>query len=261
MLPCWPRRILFLHLLTTFDAITLPTTASPGPGDYIEAYKDLAASGAEEIISIHMTSKASGAYQAACVAQSMMEEQMPGLHIEVIDTRNASAGQGLVAMYAAECADAGMDATAITSAVQAVLPRTRTFAYLPTLDYGVRGGRVPAIARTFANLLRLSPLLAISNDGHVGIGGALFGRRDRVAKFIRFIGRRIVAGRRYRLIVGHGDAADAGRRLLEALTTRHPGIERSWLVPCGAALGVHGGPGFLVVGLQEYDQPLPPAAS
>ena len=48
----------FLDWLAT--ANILPTTASPGPGDYIEAYKDLAESGAQEIISIHMSSKSAG---------------------------------------------------------------------------------------------------------------------------------------------------------------------------------------------------------
>ena len=232
-------------------------TSQPPAGDFRRAFEFLS-SHHDAVVSLNLTGRASGTRQAAESAASRVAARE---RVTVIDTCNASAGQGLVAMYAAECADAGMDAAAVAEAVRAVLPRTRTWAYLPTLDYGVRGGRVPAIARTVANLLRLSPLLAISPQGHVGIGGALFGRRDRVAKFIRFIGRRIVAGRRYRLIVGHGDAADAGRRLLEALTTRHPGIERSWLVPCGAALGVHGGPGFLVVGLQEYDPPGPPPAT
>src|SRR5512139_3480790 len=78
----------FLDWLVT--AKTLPTTASPGPGDYFKAYQDLASQGAGEIVSIHMTSKGSGAYQAAMVAQSMVQEQMPDIRIEVVDTRNVS---------------------------------------------------------------------------------------------------------------------------------------------------------------------------
>ncbi len=243
----------FYRMLATSDVH--PKTSQPPAGDFRRAFEFLA-SHHDAVVSLNLTGRASGTRQAAESAAGRVAARE---RVTVIDTRNASAGQGLVAMYAAECADAGMDAAAVAAAVRAVLPRTRTFAYLPTLDYGVRGGRVPAIARTLANLLRISPLLAISEDGQVGIGGALFGRRDRVGKFVRFVDRRIVAGRRYRLIVGHGEAPVDGRRVLEALTARHPGIEQSWLVPCGAALGVHGGPGFLVVGLQEYDPPGAPS--
>src|SRR5512142_2371379 len=72
----------FLRWLAT--AQVLPTTASPGPGDYVQAYEQLVEAGHEEILSIHMTSRASGAYQAASVAQSMLREKRPGIRVEVI---------------------------------------------------------------------------------------------------------------------------------------------------------------------------------
>jgi hypothetical protein len=34
-----------------------------------------------------------------------------------------------------------------------------------------------------------------------------------------------------------------------------PNVEYAKLVPIGSALGAHGGPGMLVVGLQEYEKP------
>jgi DegV family protein with EDD domain len=60
----------------------LPKTASPGPGDYLQAYEQLASEGAREIASIHMTASGSGAYQAARAAQSMAAEQMPEVQID-----------------------------------------------------------------------------------------------------------------------------------------------------------------------------------
>jgi len=64
----------FLEWLATTK--NLPTTASPGPGDYFTAYQEIASQGSDEIVSIHMTSRGSGAYQAATVAQSMAQENM-----------------------------------------------------------------------------------------------------------------------------------------------------------------------------------------
>ena len=71
----------FLDWLST--AKILPTTASPGPGDYLELYEKLAQKGVREIISLHMTSKGSGAFQAARIAQSIANDAIP-------DTRIAS---------------------------------------------------------------------------------------------------------------------------------------------------------------------------
>ncbi len=55
----------------------LPTTANPGPGDYLQAF-ERAAQRASGIVSIHMTSKGSGAYQAGCVAREMAAARLPG---------------------------------------------------------------------------------------------------------------------------------------------------------------------------------------
>src|SRR5512142_1503521 len=68
------QREAFLQWMAT--ARILPTTASPGPGEYLEVYERLAGHGIRDILSLHMTSKASGAYQAACVAQSMAKENL-----------------------------------------------------------------------------------------------------------------------------------------------------------------------------------------
>src|SRR5512138_1126032 len=63
----------FLRWLMT--ARFLPTTASPGPGDYFDAFRRLAQQGTKEILSIQMSSKVSGGFQAATVARTMMQEQ------------------------------------------------------------------------------------------------------------------------------------------------------------------------------------------
>ena len=55
-----------------------------------------------------MTSKASGAYQAACIARSMLEELSPALHVDVIDTRNTALCQGWTAIEAARAALSGL---------------------------------------------------------------------------------------------------------------------------------------------------------
>ncbi|PMU64963.1 hypothetical protein C1X81_34725, partial [Pseudomonas sp. FW215-L2] len=80
---------------------------------------------------LNLTGSVSGTRQAAESAASRVAAHE---RVRVIDTHNASAGQGLVVMYAAECVAAGLDAAAVERAVRAMIPRTRTFACLATLD-------------------------------------------------------------------------------------------------------------------------------
>ena len=75
--------------------------AAPGPGDYQEAYEELIRGGAEEIISIHMTSKGSGAYQAATVARDLVAQELPDLKVLVVDSRQVAMAHGWSVILAA----------------------------------------------------------------------------------------------------------------------------------------------------------------
>jgi hypothetical protein len=155
-------------------------------------------------------------------------------------------------MYAAECAQAGYDAERVVAATRAILPRTRTFALVGSLEYSVRGGRVPRWVKNVADRLRLMPVLH-NRDGRVTAGGVLVGRDRLKEKFARFVLRRMRADRKYRVLVGHANCEADGRWLLEQFALDNVVYRR--LLPVGTAFGVHGGPGLLVVGLQEHDPP------
>jgi DegV family protein with EDD domain len=226
-----------------------PKTSQPAPGDFRRLYEFLC-SHHDAVVSVHVSGRVSGTRQSA---ESAANRIAHGQRVHVVDSFSASAGQGLLAIHAAECAAKGADADAVIHSVNGLRAQTRTFAYLPTLDYAVKGGRVPAFARTLARWLRIMPLLATQADGRLGLGGALWGRRRPIEKFARFVAARLQSNRRYRLMIAHGDAAEDAVKLAQILRGLHAGIADLHIVPSGAALGVHGGPGFLAVGLHPVD--------
>ncbi|MCI0476619.1 MAG: DegV family protein, partial [Anaerolineales bacterium] len=138
----------------------LPKTASPGPGDYVQMYEELAQNeGARAIISIHMTSKGSGAYQAARVAKEMLAEKIPQLRIEVIDTLNVSMCQGWMAIEAARAALAGKSYADIVNQVRQMMPVTRMIQTADTLKYLYMGGRIGRAKHLFGSFLNIKPLI------------------------------------------------------------------------------------------------------
>jgi len=226
-----------------------PKTSQPPPGDFRRQFEFLGSHFAA-VVSINLTSQVSGTCAAAETAAARTTTHGK---VAVVDSLNASAGQGLLAMYAAECAAAGHDAESVIAATRAMIPRTRTFGLVGSLEYGVRGGRVPRWVQRVADALRLMPVLHNDRHGRVTGGGVLFGRSRLKHKFGRFVRRRMRDDCTYRLLVGHGNCEADGRRLLEQLNA--PNVAYARLVPLGSALGAHGGPGMLVVGLQEYEAP------
>lgn len=225
-----------------------PTTSQPPAGDFRRQFEFLS-SHFEGVVSVNVTNKASGTYNAASTAA---ERAGPAAgRIQVVDSLNASIGQGLLVMYAAECAARGLDAASIVALTKVMVPRTRSFALVGSLAYAVRGGRLKPVVKSIADALRLTPVLSTQADGRVAAGGVLFGRKNLSAKFARFIGRRMAPDQAYRIGIGHANAEAAGRELQALLQQAHPHIQSSFLTPLGSALSVHGGPGTLVVGIQE----------
>jgi len=226
-----------------------PKTSQPPSGDFRRQFEFLA-SHFDSVVSIHITRHASGTCAAAETAAGRVSTHGK---VTVIDSMNASLGQGLVAMYAAECAQAGYDAERVIEATRAILPKTWTWGLVGSLEYAVRGGRVPRWVKDLADRLQLMPILHNDRKGRVSAGSVLFGRLRLDEKFARYVRRRIRGDRRYRLLVGHADCEAAGQWLLGQLTT--DSVVSARLLPLGSALGTHGGPGMLVVGLQEYEPP------
>jgi len=229
-----------------------PKTSQPPPGDFRRQFEFLG-SHHSAVVSINLTSRASGTCAAAQTAAARTATHGT---VSVIDTGNVSAGQGLIAMYAAECAAAGYDADRIIAATKAILPKTRSFGVAGSLEYAVRGGRVPRWVKRVADALRVMPVLHNDPGGKVSAGGVLFGRHDLRSKFARWVRRRMRDDVTYRLIVGHANCEADGQWLLQELSL--PNVAYARLVAIGSALGAHGGPGMLVVGLQEYEAPASP---
>ena len=229
-----------------------PATSQPAPGEFRRVYQMLA-SHYDSIVSIHVTAAASGTWQSAVSATRFLE----GTEIHVVDSRSVSAGLGQLVMAAAEKAATGADARAVLDHIEAYRSRTRVWGAVADLSFGVRGGRVSPVKQKIVDALHLTPILTARRNGKVDAGGVLLGQKRTVDRFAGFVARRARKGRRYRLLVGHCNAADDGQNLLDRLRERLPQAEILPLVPVGPALGAHAGPGTLVASLQEIDEETP----
>jgi DegV family protein with EDD domain len=228
----------FLDWLVT--AKSLPTTASPGPGDYFTTYQDLASQGVGEIISIHMTSKGSGAYQAATVAQSMAQEQLPDVRIEVIDTRNVSLCQGWMAIEAARAALAGASLDEITVKVKNMIQITRMIQTADTLKYLYMGGRIGMAQRLVGSLLNIKPLIGMEDGVIVPLGTAR-SRNQAYHAMVDLVEEAVGRGK-VKIAYVHAGALEEVEKIKQMVDQRLDVVE-SFFAELSPALAVHTGPG------------------
>lgn len=228
----------FLRWMMT--ARVIPTTACPGPNDYYESYKNLAGEGWEEIISIHMTSKASGAYQAATVAQTMMKGEYPDVRIEVVDSQNVSLCQGWMVIEAARAALAGLSLDQITAAVKKMIPLTRMIQTADTLKYLYLGGRIGKAQHLVGSMLNIKPLIGMA-DGVIVPLGRTHSRGQAYQQMADMVVDAIGNGRAKIAYVHAGAQREVEK--IKGLVESKIEVVESFIAELSPALAVHTGPG------------------
>jgi fatty acid-binding protein DegV len=94
-------------------------------------------------------------------------------------------------------------------------------------------------------------LLTAHGNGRIGFGGIVWGRERRLESFAKLVARKCDPQTDYRMLIGHGAALADAQYLAQRIQTLRPRVKLLGITQTGAALAVHGGPGFLVVSAQR----------
>jgi DegV family protein with EDD domain len=219
----------------------LPKTASPGPGDYLQVYQALARNGIREIVSIHITSKGSGAYQAALAAKTLLAETGSDLRVEIIDTLNVSMCQGWMVIEAARAALAGESLAEIVALVQKMIPITRMLQTADTLKYLYLGGRIGRAKHLVGALLSIKPLIGMEDGVIVPVGTAR-SRHKAYEMMADLVEATVGVHGKIKIAYVHAAAQEEAEKLKALIEQRLTCVE-SLIAELSPALGVHTGPG------------------
>jgi DegV family protein with EDD domain len=214
-----------------------PSTTQPGPQDFLEVYQKL--SGADGIVSIHISGKLSGTYNSALMAKDMLEGGCP---VEVVDSETLSMSLGLIVIAAAQMAKAGESIVKIVEWVKQAIPKTYLFFLLDTLEYLRRGGRIGKAKALLGSVLKVKPMLTIKDGELVPVGQAR-NRAKGMDKLFEYVKN---AGNIQDLAVVYNTTPDEAQALAERLASVFD-KEKIRMARVGAGLGVHGGPGAMLV--------------
>lgn len=141
---------------------SLPTTAAPSPGDAETFYRTILDNGATRIISIHVPEKLSGTLNA----MRLGAEAVGADRVTLVDSLQLTFGIGYQVWAAAELAADGAELAAILDEIERVRQRTRVYAIIDTMEYLRRSGRVNALVASVGGLLKIKPIVDVS-DGAV----------------------------------------------------------------------------------------------
>jgi len=181
---------------------TLPETAAPAPGQFEAAYRGLVADGATGLVCVSLSSAMSATMQSAQVAADALGATVP---IQVVDSRSATLGLGMIAVGAAERARDGASTEEVAAYARELADRSHVWGALDTLDNLRKGGRIGGAKAMLASVLSIKPIIEV-RGGRVEEGGK---QRTR-SKALQFLVDKVRgAGPLERLAVLQADAPDA----------------------------------------------------
>jgi len=218
-----------------------PVTIQPGVQDFVDVYRRLSLE-ADGIISIHISDKLSGTYSSALHAKSMVKSTCP---IKVIDSGTTTVALGLICITAAEAANGGTDMRTVSAIVDEAISGTHSLGVLDTLKYLDLGGRIGKAKALAGSVLNVKPLLSLRN-GEIAPVGRVRSRAKGIQRLFNFARN---AGDIEALAIAYNTNADEARSLFKHLSSWY-GKRKVKLVRLGTSIGVHTGPGTLIVALR-----------
>jgi len=220
-----------------------PATSAASPGDFAGVYDKLSAE-TGGIISIHLSRKVSATYDAAVQGRSLMENK--ACPVEVIDSRFVTIALGLITIAAARAAQAGKDMQEIVAQVNDLIPCVRVYGILDTLKYVMKGGRLGRAGPFISSILPVKPVLTMKDGTVAPIGAA----RTRMGAIERLTGLIAAVPAVQELGIAHSTSEEELLSLVEKIKSILPDV-KPVISKLGPALGVHGGPGSILVGIQQ----------
>lgn len=222
-------------------------TAQIPPYVFEEKFEEIAKS-KESTIYICFSSGLSGTYQSSIIAKASVEEKYPDLNLDIVDSRSASVGFGLLVYKAAQMAKEGKSKEDILNTLDFYVEHIEHIFTVDDLEYLFRGGRVSRAQAFVGGLLHIKPILDIPKDGTLRPIEKIRGRNKVFKKMLEIMEERGGDAdlKNQTIGINHGDDKEGAMKLKKMIEERY-GCTDFVINIIGSAIGAHSGPGTLSV--------------
>lgn len=162
-----------------------PKTSLPSVQDYISIFTPYLEQNID-VLCFCITSKFSGSYQSATTAKNILLEQFPNSNISIIDSKLATASQGLLVLEAARMKKAGMYIDQIVGKSKQLRDTSRIQFTIDTLEFLQKGGRIGKASALAGSVLNVKPLMVLK-DGELHPHSIIRGRKRALKKIIEMV--------------------------------------------------------------------------
>lgn len=163
--------------------------------------------------------------------------------IVVIDSLNASCGEGILVLHAKDLMDQGKSIDEIKTEIEKLVPYSCSYFTVEQLKYLVRGGRLSKLSGTIGTILNIKPVLRVDNNGKLVSYKKVISRKKSIEEIKNIVAEKI-ADKKY-VLISHANCIDDANNFANALKES---LDINPIVTdLTQVIGCHTGPGLLAV--------------
>lgn len=223
------------------------STAQTSTGKMAEIYQELKDEGYTSAIVITISSKLSGTYQGAVLAQEMVED----FPVRVIDSRSVSYGEVFLAKEAIKGINEGKNIDEIASNLETMRENITIYVLVDTLKYLVKNGRLSGVQGMLGSLLKIKPLLRLKSDGALLPYEKIRTKSKARTRLLEVI-KEDIKDKKVSMFIVYTNNKDEAILVKKDLLEQNNDLDIE-VVPLTPVVGAHAGPGTLGVGYIVLD--------
>lgn len=220
-------------------------TSQVTPDMWEDCFRELLSAG-HDVLTIAFSSGLSGTCSAAFMAADEVRADFPDRKLYVIDSLQASAGEGLMVHYALENRASGMPIEDNAAWIKKNVQNFIAWFTVDDLMHLHRGGRVSAASAIVGSLVRIKPIMRVDENGKLAVYEKCPGRKRSIRVLANKIIADIIKPEGQLIHISHGDCLEEAQQLADILKASLP-VADVRISYVGSVIGAHTGPGVIAV--------------
>lgn len=224
----------------------VPTTMQKNAEECKEFWRTFLDEG-KDILHLSFSSKLSGTYNSAVMAQREIADEYPDQTICVIDTKSITWTMGLLLLRCTELQEEGMLLQEMVQWVEDNKQGYGAFFTVDSLEYLKRSGRVSHTSAFIGTMLQIKPILYLDEQGGLTPIEKVKGRKKAIRRLVECAAAKISLEFDKRYVILHADCMNEAIMLQEYAAELLPEGECLGIYSLGPVIGTHVGPGTLAL--------------
>lgn len=219
----------------------IPSTAQINEFDAKEYFEKLLEQ-KQDVLHIGFSTALSGSTNTL----KRVAEELNSTHqnkIVVVDSLNASCGEGMLVLYAKELIDQGKSIDEVAEMVKEKVPYSKSYFTVEQLKYLVKGGRVGKFSGIIGTILNVKPVLTVDSQGRLVSYKKIISRKKSIAEMVEIVASQIAQDSK--VMIAHAMCLSDAEDFAEKVKAK-VGVE-PLITDLTQVIGCHTGPGLLAV--------------